>query len=252
MVHAAGVEVAVNDRVKTDKRDAAKLASLLDTNRLKGIRILTEAEENHRQLSRTRQQLVQERTAVKNKIRMKFHQLGVIEADENQHMSHRWVKKLLGRTSSPEFTLVIGAYSHVWKTLDEEIANLEKALRQQAKEDPNESTYRSVPGVGPLSARIFSNELGDMSQFHNERQLFSYTGLTPSEYSSGENIRKGHITRQGNSRVRAILVEVAWRAIGEDAALATFFEKLFPHTGKKRAIVAVARKLIGRIRAAFQ
>ena len=60
------------------------------------------------------------------------------------------------------------------------------------------------------------------------------------------------ITRQGNSRVRAILVEVAWLAIGEDAALATFFERLFPHTGKKRAIVAVARKLIGRIRAAFQ
>ena len=125
-------------------------------------------------------------------------------------------------------------------------------LKQQAKEDPNDSTYRSVPGVGPLSTRILSNELGDMSQFQNERQLFSYTGLTPSEYSSGENIRKGHITRQGNSRVRAILIEVAWRAIGKDTALATSFERLFPHTGKKRAIVAVARKLIGRIRAAFQ
>lgn len=252
VVHAAGVEVAVSDRVKTDKRDAAKLASLLESKRLTGVRILTEEEENHRQLTRTRQQLVEERTAVKNKIRMKFHQLGVIEADENQHMSHRWVKELLGRISSPEFTLVIEAYSHVWKTLDEEISKLEKALKQQAKEDPNESTYRSAPGVGPLSARILSNELGDMSQFQNERQLFSYTGLTPSEYSSGETIRKGHITRQGNSRVRAILVEVAWRAIGEDAALATFFERLFPHTGKKRAIVAVARKLIGRIRAAFQ
>lgn len=252
VVHAAGIEVAVNDRVKTDKRDAAKLASLLESNRLKGIRILTEEEENHRQLTRTRQQLVEERTAVKNKIRMKFHQLGVIAADENKHMSHLWVKELLGRISSPEFILVIEAYSHVWKTLDEEIAKLEKVLKQQAKEDPNESTYRSAPGVGPLSARILSNELGDMSQFQNERQLFSYTGLTPSEYSSGENIRKGHITRQGNSRVRAILIEVAWRTIGKDTALATFFERLFPHTGKKRAIVAVARKLIGRIRAAFQ
>lgn len=86
----------------------------------------------------------------------------------------------------------------------------------------------------------------------DKRQLFSYTGLTPSEYSSGESIRKGHITRQGNSRVRAILVEVAWRALREDKALADFFRRLFPHTGKKRAIVAVARKLIGRIRAAFQ
>ena len=94
VIHAAGVEVAVNDRVKTDKRDAAKLASLLDSNRLKGIRVLSEEEENHRQLSRTRQQLVEERTGIKNKIRMKFHQLGVIAADENQAMSHRWVETL--------------------------------------------------------------------------------------------------------------------------------------------------------------
>ncbi|MBV8887744.1 MAG: IS110 family transposase [Chroococcidiopsidaceae cyanobacterium CP_BM_RX_35] len=70
--------------------------------------------------------------------------------------------------------------------------------------------------MGLLSARILANELGDMSQFKNERQLFSYTGLTPSEYSSGENMRKGHITRQGNSRVRGILIEIAWQAIGED------------------------------------
>ena len=91
-----------------------------------------------------------------------------------------------------------------------------------------------------------------MSQFKNERQLFSYTGLTPSEYSSGERVHKGHITRQGNSRVRGILIEVAWRAIETDQALADFFKGLFPRTGKTKAIVAVARKLIGRIRAAFR
>ncbi len=159
VVHAAGVEVAVSDRVKTDKRDAAKLASLLESNRLTGIRILTETEKSQRQLTRTRQQLVEERTAVKNKIRMKLYQLGVIAADENKQMSHRWVKELLGRISSPEFTLAIEAYSHVWKTLDEEIATLEKALKQQAKADPNESIYRSAPGVGSLSARVLSNEL---------------------------------------------------------------------------------------------
>jgi transposase len=91
-----------------------------------------------------------------------------------------------------------------------------------------------------------------MSQFKNERQLFSFTGLTPSEHSSGETIRRGHISRQGNSRVRGILIEIAWRAIDKDQALAEFFNRLFPRTGKTKAIVAVARKLIGRIRAAFQ
>ena len=104
-----------------------------------------------------------------------------------------------------------------------------------------------------LFRREFSRfELGDLSQFKNERQLFSYTGLTPSEHSSGDNIRRGHITRQGNSRVRMVLCEVAWRAIKKDKDLKEFFDRLYPRTGKKKAIVAVARKLIGRIRAAFR
>lgn len=76
--------------------------------------------------------------------------------------------------------------------------------------------------------------------------------LTPSEYSSGDKIKRGNITRQGNSLVRHILTEVAWRAITKDSSLRKFFEKLYPRTGKRKAIVAVARKLIGRIRAAFR
>ncbi len=62
------------------------------------------------------------------------------------------------------------------------------------------------PGLAPFRLAFSNFELGDLSQFANERQLFSYTGLTPSEFSSGDTIRKGHITRQGNKRVRYIRV----------------------------------------------
>ncbi len=251
VVHAAGIEVAVNNRVKTDKRDATKLATLLEAKRLKGIHIPSEKEENRRLLTRTREQLVKDRTAIKNKIRMKFHQLGLIDYDENHVMTHKFVKEILILDVSRELIVVIQAYWRIWKSLDQEIRNIEKELKKQAETDPLESTYRSVPGVGNISARILSNELGNMSQFHNERQLFSYTGLTPCEYSSGEAIRRGHISKQGNSRLRAILVEAAWRAIKKDPALEEFFNRLYPRTGKTRAIIAVARKLIGRIRAAF-
>lgn len=251
VVHAASIEIAANNRVKTDKRDAQKMAALLEAGRLRGNRIPSEQEEQRRMLTRTRQQLVEERTAIKNKIRMKFHQLGLIEYDENRSMSHKLVKELLGGTNSSELKIVIQAYWNIWQKLDEEIYKLAQAIKEQAKTDPNDATYRSAPGVGPLSARILASELGDMSQFHNERQLFSFTGLTPCEYSSGENVHRGHISRQGNSRLRGILVESAWRAIEKDRALGEFFNRLYPRTGKKRAIVAVARKLIGRIRAAF-
>jgi transposase len=91
-----------------------------------------------------------------------------------------------------------------------------------------------------------------MSQFANERQLFSYTGLTPSEHSSGQATRKGHITKQGNSHLCAILIELAWRALRKDPALAQHYHQLRARAGGKRAIVVVARKLIGRIRAAFR
>lgn len=252
VVNAAGIEVASNSRVKTDKRDALKLATLLEAKRLKGIRIPSEEEEAHRILSRTRKQLVADRASVKNKIRMKFHQFGLIDADENHSMTHALVEELLKNVQSKELTTAINAYWSVWRNLDEEIIKIENELKIQAKDDINEKTYQSVPGIGPQSARILSNELGNMSHFQNERQLFSYTGLTPSEYSSGEKVAKGHITHQGNKYVRGILIEVAWRAIEKDPALAEFFNSIFPRTGKTKAIVAVARKLIGRIRAAFR
>lgn len=252
VVNAASIEVAAHNRVKTDKRDALKIATMLAAGRLRGIRIPSPAAEAQRLLTRTRQQLVEERTAVKNKLRMKCHQFGLIDPDDRRHMSHQWMKELLAKSPGAEFRLAMETYWQVWQTLDTQIKRLEEEMEEQAKNDPKELTYRSAPGIGPTGARILSAELGDMSQFGNERQLFSYTGLTPSEHSSGDSVQRGHITRQGNSRVRHVLCEAAWTAIKKDQSLRTFFEKLYPKTGKKKAIVAVARKLVGRIRAAFR
>lgn len=252
VVHAAAIEVAANQRVKTDKRDARKISAQLEAGRLRGIRIPSEAQEQARLLSRTRAQLVRQRTQSQNCIRMKAHQFGLIGPNDRRRMTHSFVEELLKQSKSEEFRSTVMAHQRVWQALDQEIAQLEAKLSAQAAQDPDEATYRSVPGVGPISARILSNELGDFSQFANERQLFSYTGLTPAEYSSGENTRRGSITKQGNTHLRSILIEVGWRAIEKDPSLARFFERIKGRSGSKRAIVAVARKLIGRIRAAFR
>jgi len=252
VVHAAAVELSAHNRVKTDKRDAKKLAEQLEAGRLKGIRVPSEAQENRRLLSRTRRQLVKQRTMTKNSIRMKAHQFGLIDAEDRREMTHHFVESLLEASEQSELKVAIMALHQVWKAIDEQLRLFEVELKAQASEDVNEATYRSAPGIGPISARILSNELGNLLQFANERQLFSYTGLTPSEYSSGENIRKGPITKQGNRHIRGVLIEVAWRAIAKDSELAAFYRRLLPRTGAKRAIVAVARKLIGRIRGAFR
>ena len=216
VVHPAAVEVAVHNRVKTDKRDAAKLSEQLEAGRLRSIHIPSRDVEAARLVSRTRAQLVKERTRVKQQIRMKAHQYGLIGPDEQRQMSHRWVNELIAAAPNDAFRITVGAHQQVWQTLDTEIKKLEAQLAKLAQDDPCEATYRSVPGVGRISARILSHELGDLSRFDNERQLFSYTGLTPSEHSSGENTRRGHITRQGNRAVRGVLIEVAWRAINKD------------------------------------
>ncbi|NEP54258.1 MAG: IS110 family transposase [Moorea sp. SIO3C2] len=252
VVHAAAIEISSNSRVKTDQRDARKIAEQLEAGRLKGIRIPSEAEEQERLLSRTRRQLVSQRSRIQNQIRMKAHQFGLIEPEERRSMSHKMVGELIERFDSEEFRMTVEALQRVWRTLDQEIAQLEATLRKQAEADRREATYRSVPGLGAVSARILAHELGDLSQFANERQLFSYTGLTPGEYSSGEHTRRGRITKQGNRNVRGVLIEVAWRAIGQDQSLLDVYHRILVRSGSTRAIVAVARKLIGRIRAAFR
>ena len=252
VVHAAAVEVRAHNRVKTDRRDAAKLAEQLEAGRLGGIYIASCEQEEKRLISRSRQQLVQERAATKQRIRMKAHQFGLIAADERREMSPKFVKELLESAPNEALKLVIETYWQLWQAFDQQIAQLERELKRQAASDPNEACYQSVPGVGFISARILSNEFGDMSQFANERQLFSASGLTPSEHSSGEHVHRGRITKQGNRHVRGQLIEIAWRALPKDPALSRCFERLWPRIGKTKAIVAVARKLIGKIRAAFR
>ena len=163
VVNPGSIEIAVHNRVKTDKRDALKLATLLEASRLKGIRVPSVEQEQQRLLTRTRQQLVEDRSAIKNKIRMKCHQMGLIDPDEPREMSHKLVSEMLTKTPSPEFTLAIEAYWQVWKSIDTQIKKIEQNLSEQAAIDPNETIYRSATGFGPLSARILSNELGDQA-----------------------------------------------------------------------------------------
>jgi transposase len=140
-----------------------------------------------------------------------------------------------------------------WRFATRQLIEMRRVLREQAHAQQKlETVYRSVPGIGEVVARTLATELGDMTRFTNERALFSYTGLTPSEHSSGASVRRGHISRQGSSRIRQLLVETAWRALPRDTVLQESFDRIAATRGKKRAIVAIARRLTGRIRACFR
>jgi transposase len=109
VVHAASVEIAARDVVKTDKRDALKLATQLSDGRLRGIGVPSEELEARRLLTRTRQQLVRHRQRLMNQIRQKCHQFGLIDIKESGPMSYVKVARALKRTDIPELHQVCGS-----------------------------------------------------------------------------------------------------------------------------------------------
>lgn len=253
VIDAAGMEVAIGDRVKTDKRDSYKLASQLACGRLKGIHVPSPEREDKRILIRLRQAFAKERSRLACQLKSLLHQHGLISADDKKMVGVKWLKILEAQTYRPGLKYAIQAYIDAWRHQDSKVKDIEKELAKQADEDKGlESIYRSVPGIGPVSARVLANELEDMSHFSNERKLFSYTGLTPSQHSSGEHIRQGHITRHGKPILRKILIQLAWRIIEIDLKLGDIFAKLALRVGKKRAIIGIARRIIGQIRSCFK
>jgi transposase len=254
VVHAASVEISARDRVKTDKRDSLKLALQLSDGRLRGIHIPSEEREAFRELSRLREKLVGDKQKVGNRIKSLLMRQGLLHIDNDHKISEKWFKEVVLQYECHEsIKECIRISIDEWLFMKKQIKEIERSLREQAKVDKElEDVYLSAPGIGIIHGRILVNELEDLSHFSNEKQLFSFTGLTPSEYSSGENKRLGHISRQGRSLLRKTLILAAWQAIRRDAVLKAIFERVSAKAGKKRAIVAIARKLIGHIRSCFK
>jgi transposase len=252
VVNPASIAVKANDKVKTDKRDATKMAIDLADGRLRGIYIPTVQEEQRRLLQRTRAMLVDNRTRASRQIKSRLHQFGLISPLSKRLISNKYLRELEAADLPDDLKSSLHFLFEQWRFFTKQLIEIRNKMREQALADSAlEKVYRSVPGIGEVIARTFATELGDMKRFANEKQLFSYTGLTPGEYSSGNNVRRGHISRQGSARIRHLLIETAWRVIEKDSVLHDSFLRIAGKRGKKRAIVAVARRLIGRIRACF-
>lgn len=187
VVNPASIPVAANDKVKTDLRDSKKIASELSVERLKGIYVPSLNEEMSRLLQRTRSQIVKSRASVSRQIKSKLHQFGFITFDSKRMLSSRYLKELENGNLPELLKESLGFLFESWRLSTQQLMRIRQKMREQAKGDDHlENVYRSVPGIGEVVARTFATELGDMSRFPNERALFSFTGLTPSEYSSGK------------------------------------------------------------------
>lgn len=194
-------------KVKTDRRDALALLSCLDryvagnTEALTSIRVPAEAEERSRSVSRQREQLLEHRKRLAAQ--------GLSGARYYGHdLPEEWwrAKKFEAlRQELPEFLFaLLESLQRIALVVNEQLdacsAQIESA---QTQELPT--------GLGALSAQILDREIVDWQRFENRRHVASYTGLVPSEDSSGERRQRGAITKHGNPRVRHILIEASWR-----------------------------------------
>lgn len=253
VVNPGSVETASRDRVKTDKRDAKKLSEQLSNGRLMSIYIPSEEEERLRLLTRLRATIVKDRARIACRIKSKLFQFEYTSLVDDSTASVKWVNQLKGINYFPkEVKYVIDYLCRQWLQLSTDLKEINKEIAKQSKTNGHlsglEEIYRSFPGIGNISAKELSRELGTLSQFGSNKKAYSYVGLTPSESSSGERRKQGGISHCGRPRLRHLLIEIAWRHTAKDLGMSERFAALSHRQGKKRAIVAVARILIGQLR----
>ncbi len=207
----------------------------------------------HREIVRTRRQLVAHRADVARQIKSKLLFCGITSPFCTRYGWGRPYIQWLKEMPCSEYLLasldaLISLYEYLtgeMKTMAGKILELSRTEKYAGRV----KLLRAIPGIGILSGMEILVELQDMTRFRTAEEIASYMGLTPSEYSTGPYVRQGRITRCGNARVRTALVEASWVLVGKDPLMRAKYVKLKTAKGAKKAIIAIARNLIIRIRA---
>jgi transposase len=233
---------------KTDRLDAQILAEFLARDMIPEAYMPTPRQRQHRALVRHRQYLRGRITSVRCKIR---HLLADYNADRKDLFSAGCGKAYLkGVPLSDAERFVI---KPLWSSYEDHQAQLLAAARKiktfAAKAPQREAEARAVlktaPGVGTVTAEVILSELGDVSRFKNAKAVCAYAGLVPVvKQSGGKRSKDLQISKQGSGLLRWALVEAAWRLVQKSVRWSAVFARLRKRGGNKRAIVAVARKLL--------
>jgi len=217
VVAPALVPTKAGDRVKTDRRDAAKLARCHRAGDLTAVWVPDEAHEALRDLVRARE------AAKKDQLRAR-HRLGKFLLRHGRRPAERmtpWTSRYMAWIASqvhfeqPAQEATLLDYVHEVEHAAARIQRLEQSIDQAIATAPEEirsviDALQALRGVAKVTAVTIVSELGVLSRFANPRQLMGYSGLVASEFSSGKHIQRGRITKTGNAHLRRVLIESAW------------------------------------------
>jgi transposase len=230
---------------KTDRQDAELILRLLLEDRFPRIWVPSWENRDLRQLLWHRHRMVQARTRIMN-------QLQAVALNEGLRCKKRlW--RGAGREQLESFRLSPWASRRrrdlleLLDRLTPTIAELTQAIEQEVEKCPEAQRLQTHPGVGALTALAFVLIIGRAERFQCGKQIASYLGLVPLEESSGQRRRLGHITKQGSSRLRFLLVESAQVTVRSDQEWRSKYFHLAMRQGRKIAKVAMARRLAVRM-----
>lgn len=230
---------------RTDRRDALHILELLVKDDFPRIWMPSRQERDQRQLLMHRYKLVTLRARVKNELQHLALNQGM------QKGRSLWSKA--GQKVLLDLPLQLWAGTRrknlleLLKQMDQQIVVLDQAVKKAAEENEKARLLMTQPGVGPITSLAFVLTLGDVTRFRRGKQVASYLGLIPREYSSGGKQRLGGISKQGNRFMRMLLVEAAQTVVRYDPGFRKEYLHRCHHKPKAVAKVAAARKLAIRL-----
>ena len=202
------------DKVKTDKRDAIQLARLFRAGDLTAVYVPRREDEAIRDLSRAREDSMLTQKAARQRLKsfLLRHNIRYTGTANWSEKHLRWLADEV-RCPSPAQQIVFQEYVNTVTEAQQRLQRINEQIDYFVKDwrlYPVVQALMSMRGVKIIVAVTVVSELGDLSRFDNPKQLMSFLGLTPSEYSSGQRQSRGRITKTGNGHVRRILIEAAW------------------------------------------
>jgi transposase len=200
------------DRVKTDPRDARRLAAQYQGGMLRAIHVLSPEQEALRDLVRAREDARQDRMRARGRLGKFLLRQGRAMPTQSWSIQRRtWLGQQV--FAEPAAQAAFDDYLMSVDLVDRRIETLERGLAEQALEGPYAelvARLRCLRGIDTLSAVGLAAEIGDFTRFASAEAFMSFVGLVPTEHSSGAKRTQGSITKAGNDHARRLLVEAAW------------------------------------------
>ena len=242
---AARIRASQVRKQKTDRRDAAHLLELLRKEEFPRLWTPSREERDQRQLLIHRYKLVTLRARVKNELQHLALNQGL------QKGCRLWSQ--MGQKMLLDLPLATWAgirrknLLELLKQMDQQMVVLDQAVKEAAEKDERARLLMTQPGVGPITALAYVLTLGEVARFQRGKQVASYLGLIPREYSSAGKQRLAGITKQGNRFLRMLLVEAAQSVVRYDPGFRREYRHRCHQKPKAVAKVAAARKLAVRL-----